>query len=275
MNSNLELTKSLNVLFVDDEEVIRMIMSEALGDTVGHVTVATNGKEGLDIYTQSLRPFDIVITDQTMPIMNGLDMLTKIKEINPHQKCVMVTAHSEAEYMLRAIELGIEHFLIKPIYFDKLDEIVLDLAKKIADEKLEIENQRQERLEQVNQAFTYSLDLLVNNIPIPSLVIDQDDNILIYNDEFGCIMVGTPKYQRLLAKELKLKDLSDAIHPQDKSQFCDWKEETIQLGNDYFCTMDSITYQVKIKKIEAKQLERIYVVCLIEIKSQADINDQN
>ncbi len=264
MQNSLEITKQLNILFVDDEEMIREMMNEVLSDTVGHITLAVNGKDGLDIYTNSLRPYDIVITDQTMPIMKGLDMLTKIKEINPSQKCIMMTAHSEADYMLRAIEIGIEHFLIKPIYFDKLDEIILELANKITEEKLAIERERKDRLEQVNHAFTYSLDMLVSNIPIPSMVIDQDDTILVYNNELACIMTGTPKYQQFLAKELKLSDLKDETNDEDHSQFCDWKEETIQLGNDLNCTIDSISYSVKIKKIVAEQLTRVYVVCLIQ-----------
>jgi YesN/AraC family two-component response regulator len=264
MQNTLEITKKLNVLFVDDEEMIREMMNEVLSETVGHLTLAVNGKEGLDIYTNSLRTIDIVITDQTMPIMKGLDMLTLIKEINPNQKCIMMTAHSEAEYMLRAIEIGIEHFLIKPIYFDKLDEIILDLANKIEEEKLAIEYERKERLDQVNHAFTYSLDMLVNNIPIPSMVIDQDDNILNYNDELACLMAGTPKYQQFIAKELKLNDIKDVSNDHGHPQFCDWKEEVIQLGNDLNCTIDSISYLVKIKKIVAEKLTRVYVVCLIQ-----------
>ena len=264
MENTLEMTKNLNVLFVDDEEMIREMMNEVLSETVGHLTLAANGKEGLEIYTNSVRPIDIVITDQTMPIMKGLEMLTLIKEINPNQKCIMITAHSEAEYMLKAIEIGIEHFLIKPIYFDKLDEIILDLAKRIEEEKLAIEHERKERLDQVNHALTYSLDMLVNSIPIPSMIINQDDQILNHNDEMACLMAGTPKYQQFMAKELKLNDIKDIANDDDNLQFCGWKEELIQLGNDHNCTIDSIPYLVKIKKITATQPTCVYVVCLIQ-----------
>ncbi|MDP3290995.1 MAG: response regulator, partial [Sulfuricurvum sp.] len=134
MENHITLAKKLHVLFVDDERLIREMVSDMLSDTVGHVSLASNGQEGLDFYLNSLRPIDIVISDQTMPIMQGLDMLEKIKAHNPTQKCIMITAHSEAKYMLRAIEIGIENFIIKPIIFDKLDNILYDLALKIEQE---------------------------------------------------------------------------------------------------------------------------------------------
>ena len=96
------------------------------------------------------------------------------------------------------------------------------------------------------------------------MVIDQDDDILNYNDEMACLMAGTPKYQQFLAKELKLNDLHDVSIDEEHSQFCDWKEEVIQLNNDLHCTIDSISYLVKIKKIVADKLTHVYVVCLIQ-----------
>jgi hypothetical protein len=77
-------------------------------------------------------------------------------------------------------------------------------------------------------------------------------------------MAGTPKYQQFIAKELKLNDIKDVSNDHGHPQFCDWKEEVIQLGNDLNCTIDSISYLVKIKKIVAEKLTRVYVVCLIQ-----------
>ena len=261
MGNNLDIIKNLNILFVDDEVMIRQMMYDVLSDTVGHVMLATNGQEGLEMYTNSLRPFDIVISDQTMPIMNGLDMLAKIKDINPNQKCIMMTAHSEAEYMLRAIEIGIEHFLIKPIYFDKLDEIILELVNKMEKEKEKIKLEKEDKFEQINHALNYSINLIVKNIPLPSIIIDKDDNIKFYNDEFKCLIVGTPHYQEFLDKKLNFNTFKDA---KSYSHLCDWKEEVIQFENDLSCTIDSNKYAIKIKKIVPNAPINMFILCLLE-----------
>lgn len=179
MEKKIDLTKKLHVLFVDDEYLIREMIFDVLGDTVGHITLAKNGQEGLETYLNSLFPIDIVITDQTMPVMNGLDMLEKIKEHNPAQMCIMITAHSETKYMLRAIELGIDNFIVKPIDFDKLDEIVYDLALKIEQKNILRALEDKQRHSDIKKALDIKTDEILNLIPFPSLYIDGETNIIL------------------------------------------------------------------------------------------------
>jgi YesN/AraC family two-component response regulator len=265
MENHLTLTKKLHVLFVDDERLIREMASDMLSDTVGHVSLASNGQEGLDFYLNSLRPVDIVISDQTMPIMQGLDMLEKIKAHNPSQKCIMITAHSETKYMLRAIEIGIEHFIIKPIIFDKLDDILYDLALKIEQELLQKEREKFDQREQIQHAFNTSLESLINNIPLPSMILDQNDQVIAGNSEIFSIFAGTPYYKKLIDKDLNFKDLlSDDAPLKNDSQFCDWKEEFLLIGEELDFDIEKIIYSVKIKRILSDDNTRFYVLCLIE-----------
>lgn len=266
MENHITLTKKLHVLFVDDERLIREMVSDMLGDTVGHVSLASNGQEGLDFYMNSLRPIDIVISDQTMPIMQGLDMLEKIKAHNPSQKCIMITAHSEAKYMLRAIEIGIEHFIIKPIIFDKLDNILYDMAHKIELDLQQKEREKLDQREQIQHAFNKSLESLINNIPLPSMILDQHDHVVASNSEIFPMFAGTAHYKKLIAKELNFKDiLNDDAPVKSDPHFCDWKEEFLLIGEDLYFDIEGTLYSAKIKRILSDDNTRYYVLCLIEL----------
>lgn len=266
MENNINLTKKLHILFVDDELLIREMISDMLSDTVGHVSVASNGQEGLDFYLKSLRPIDIVISDQTMPIMNGLDMFAKIKEHNPSQKCIMITAHSEAKYMLRAIEIGIEHFIVKPIIFDKLDAILYDMAFKIEQEISQKEKEKLNQRRQIEYAFNSSLIKLVNNIPIPSMILNQDDQVVAGNSEVLSIFAGTIFYKKFIAKELDFKDiLSKNTLDKIEPLVCDWKEEFLLIENNFDFEIEDNFYKLKMKRILSDENIRFYLVCLIEI----------
>jgi len=110
-NINKELLKSLTVLYVEDEKSIADEVEYFFKRYIDNFYCASNGKEGLELY-KKINP-DIIITDIQMPIMNGLDM---IKEINSKTIPVIITtAFSDIDYFLKAIELNVNKFAIKPI----------------------------------------------------------------------------------------------------------------------------------------------------------------
>jgi len=266
MENNTNLTKGLHVLFVDDEKLIREMVSDMLSQTIGHVSLASNGQEGLDFYLNSLRPIDIVISDQTMPIMNGLDMLQKIKEHNPSQKCIMITAHSEAKHMIKAIEIGVEHFIVKPIIFDRLDAILYDLAFKIRQEALIAKKEKLDQRQLIQHAFNTSLISLVNNIPLPSLVIDENDKIIVGNSEMISIFIGTSFHKKFINKELNFKEiLSESTLIQIESLIGDWKEEFLLIDDDLPFEIEGTFYKPKIKRILSNENIHFYVLCLIKL----------
>lgn len=266
MENNINLLKKLHILFVDDERLIREIVSDMLSQSVGHISLASNGREGLEFYLNSIRPIDIVISDQTMPVMQGLDMLEEIKKHNPSQKCIMITAHSEAKYMLRAIEIGIEHFMIKPIIFTKLETILHDLAYKIEQEMLLVEKEKLNQHQLLDHAFNASLVSLVNNIPIPSFIIDQNDLIIEGNSDVSTIFIGTPFYKKFIDKTLNFKEILSSnslslINPY----ICDWKEEFLLIEEDLCFEIEENIYKPKMKRILSGNNTPFYLICLIEI----------
>jgi len=103
----------LNVLYVEDDLALREETSYMLEPFFKSIRSASDGLEGLELYNKE--SFDLVITDINMPKMNGLKMIEKIKEINPEQKIVAISAHNEPEVLIGLIKDGTSSFILKPI----------------------------------------------------------------------------------------------------------------------------------------------------------------
>ena len=129
LKSLKELTKNLKVLYVEDDVYIGQTMVQYLEKFFSVVVYAANGLEGLQKY--QLQKFDIVITDLSMPKMNGLDMLEQIKELNESQAVLITTAHSESDYMFGAIKAGIDGYILKPFDFTQLNHELFKISQKL------------------------------------------------------------------------------------------------------------------------------------------------
>lgn len=108
-----------NILIVDDSRTSRRILRGIL-ENAGHAIVgeATNGQEGYDKYVE-LQP-DLVTMDITMPVLDGLGGLEKIKGAFPESKVVMVTAAGQKGKMADAVNKGADEFIPKPFDADQL-----------------------------------------------------------------------------------------------------------------------------------------------------------
>jgi len=134
------------VLFIDDEEGIRKIFSILLRKEGYQVFTAESGEEGLKIFEQEMPP--IVITDIKMPGMDGIEVLRRVKEINPETEVIIITGHGDMDSAIEALKLDASDFLPKPVK----DEALL-VALKRAQEKLELRRKLKE--------YTHNLEDLV------------------------------------------------------------------------------------------------------------------
>jgi two-component sensor histidine kinase/CheY-like chemotaxis protein len=142
MNKNADI--NISVLFVEDNVSILMLYAKMLQKRVAQVFTAENGQTGLDLYLQH-KP-DLILTDISMPVMNGLEMIKKIKEVQPDIKVVVMSAYSNNEYFLEAINLGVNGYLLKPVEVAKLYAIIKELADGILLKK-ELGQEEQKRHE--------------------------------------------------------------------------------------------------------------------------------
>lgn len=145
--------KETTILYIEDDEDILCELYEILKMRYPIVITATNGKEGLDAI-KSCNPH-VVITDVQMPVMNGLEMIEVIREEYPKLPVVVTSAFSDSEYLMRAIELGVEHYIIKPINHKKL-------IKKI--DKILLMQKQQYEVEEQNIMLQQMIELSKNPV---------------------------------------------------------------------------------------------------------------
>lgn len=128
-----EPLKTLKVLFVEDEKIIREKISSSLSYIVGEVVCASDGMEALEAL-KSFSP-DLIMTDIEMPHVNGIELIKKVRQ-KDKDICIMVlTAYTSEKYLLELINLHIEKYIVKPLNFDKIIEALNDAKKAIQKSK--------------------------------------------------------------------------------------------------------------------------------------------
>src|SRR5688572_17971589 len=110
-----------SILLVDDEEKILKRLGRALSDDGHQVSLAAHAREALRLLAD--RSFDLVVADNLMPGMSGLDMLREVTTTvgEPERpQLVLMTAHGSPQIVREAFKLGVEDFLEKPFEVDEL-----------------------------------------------------------------------------------------------------------------------------------------------------------
>jgi len=124
---------NFTILYVEDDIDTQELIVDILQCYFKEVFVASDGQEGLKLY-KNKNP-DIVLSDISMPIMDGLEMSGAIKELNPQQLIALFTAFNEPEYLKRAAELGIDTYIMKPLdekqFFNSLKFLAISLETNI------------------------------------------------------------------------------------------------------------------------------------------------
>ena len=113
------------ILLVDDEEGIRRVLGIALADMGYHVLTAENGAEALRIFKAS-RPL-IVLSDIKMPEMDGIELLRRVKKLNPDTEVILITGHGDMDLAIKSVKYEATDFVTKPIH-DEVLEIALNRA---------------------------------------------------------------------------------------------------------------------------------------------------
>ena len=109
---------NFRVVYAEDEEGVRRSVAEMLELLFKEVYLASDGQEALELY-EDHKP-DLIITDIKMPRMSGIELVRAIRETGSSTPIIVISAHTEVDYMLDAIELSLVRYIVKPITETKL-----------------------------------------------------------------------------------------------------------------------------------------------------------
>jgi len=132
MNTNNELrkfTSSLTVLYAEDDNDTRDMLTNIFSMLFAKVVSVDNGQKALDEYKK--HSFDILITDLTMPVMDGMELMKNIRTINGNQKIVVMTAHNTFDNLIESINIQVDGILLKPIDINNLTSMLNKISKDI------------------------------------------------------------------------------------------------------------------------------------------------
>ncbi|MDZ7818214.1 MAG: response regulator transcription factor [Aliarcobacter sp.] len=151
-----------SILFIEDEDNIRKNYVEYLKKYYRNVFEAKDGVKAYEIY--KLEKPDILIVDINIPKLNGIDLLQKIRVNDHYTKAIMLTAHSDSTHLLKATELKLTKYLIKPISRLELKEALNLAHNELYNYKIIVTNNIQ-----INEKYKWdsdSLELLDNSIVV-------------------------------------------------------------------------------------------------------------
>jgi PAS domain S-box-containing protein len=237
--------KEMHILYVENEQDVQARTQILLELIFGRVTAASNGKEGLQLYKEG--SFDIVLTDIYMPLMDGISMVRLIRQINPKQMIVIISACEESSYLLELINMGIAQFILKPLRTDQMIEVLHNVVTNIFNQK---------KVAQMNhtlqQKLLYQTTLLkqYKEVVDCSMIVTQTDlfGIIVYANKAFCDIsgyrldevlhvshnivrhpeVGTEFYRELWKTILQKQTWQGIIRNLDKNKKCYITNATIK-----------------------------------------------
>jgi DNA-binding response OmpR family regulator len=125
----LEYSKNLHLLLAEDHDELRKNTANILQNFFKTVDAVSNGEDALLLYETN--KYDIVLTDIRMPKVDGICLVEAIYKHNPEQKVIVLSAHDESKYLIPLLNLGIEHYIKKPLDYQELLNVFYNVAKKI------------------------------------------------------------------------------------------------------------------------------------------------
>ncbi len=270
------VTKDLSLLYVEDEKDTREQYENIFNLLYREVKSVENGQVALEAFKN--QKYDLIITDLTMPKMNGIDLITEILKINPEQHIIIMTAHNTSENLKNTIEFQVDGILLKPIVMDKLFQLLYKVSHLIDIDKKDIQNKEESGkltnlLENNNQAlFLVVVDRFSEivrhfGVETKKIIIDsvkehlsnfgvEDDNMLqIDNDVIVCSVDKHYTDQILEAAQafinhnnsliIGFKNLKIYITLSYGVVLVKQKSNTLDMNEEFLNHVNSIVYNIK------------------------------
>ena len=197
--------KNIKILYVEDDEIARENGIEYLENYFELIYDASDAIKALQLY-EKYKP-DIIITDIQMPKLNGLEFVKRIRQKDKKTQVIIITAFSDKDYLLKAIELGLVKYLVKPVREKEFEE---------------------------------ALFLCINALEKDETNIIQLDEITFF-DTFNKNLISSNEMVKLRAKELNFLELLI----KNKNRYVTYEEIENYVWDNSVMTKDALKTLVK------------------------------
>lgn len=199
-NKDLNILQQFNILYLEDDENLLKHTNDVLEDFVNNIYAVKTSTDALDVLHN--KKVDIIISDILLENENGIDFLKHIKDKNINIPTILTTAHTDTKYLLDAIKLKVENYIVKPINIKELLNTLHDVLLPIVQEK---EIQKNTNVIKTISAITDS-----KQVDIVKFIINNLDNenqfSASYSDIMEEISISKPTLIKLF-KELAEKNI--------------------------------------------------------------------
>ncbi|AGX06407.1 MULTISPECIES: response regulator transcription factor [Bacillus] len=225
---------TFKMLIVDDEPMICRGLAYTIPWEEHQIEVAGLAHDGEEAMNKvkELNGVDIVITDIRMPNKDGLDLAAFLKERYPQTRIIMISGYDEFKYAQKAIQLGVEDYLLKPVNIDELLEVAQKITKEIHQRQAERRQHEQIRLRNLiyHHVFDYPTDETAGND----------------------LLETTPCFAFISMK--KQDAITGAAHPEEeKAQKARWKK-----------SIDDAFAEIDVRSVSIFMSENLLLTCLVE-----------
>ena len=199
-NKDLNILHNFNILYLEDDESLLKHTTDVLEDFVNNIYAVKTSKEALDILLN--KKVDIIVSDILLKDENGIDFLKHIKNKNINIPTILTTAHTDTNYLLDAIKLKVENYIIKPINIKELLNTLHDVLLPTVQEK---EIRKNNNVIKTISAITDSKQVEIVKFIINSL---DNENLFIasYTDIMENFSISKPTLIKLF-KDLAEKNI--------------------------------------------------------------------
>lgn len=184
MIKDIDILKSLNILYAEDDLVIKESTTRILKMFFKEVFVANDGNEALEIYQN--HKIDAIILDYVMPNLDGYQAAKIIRELNKKIPIIIVSAYTDKEKLLNAIELNLIKYIEKPILHDDLVNVLNSVITSLKDNNL--------ILIKLDENIYYSFIL--------KKIIKNNEEIILTKNEVTFMELLLDKPNQLISKEV-------------------------------------------------------------------------
>jgi len=165
-----EILESHSILYAEDELGVQQTTAAYLHRYFKEVYTASDGQEAWELYTKH-KP-DVLLSDVDMPHMDGLTLALKIREHNSSIPIIMITAYTDTDKLLKATELNLTKYLVKPVDPIAFKEALQKLSKQLA--------LADERFFHLKEGYVWDRDLQILSLHAEEIALLQKERILLH-----------------------------------------------------------------------------------------------